>query len=424
MIVPEQQKIAVVGAGVAGLTAAWLLSGKYKVTLYEKNDYAGGHTRTIRVPDGSDAGTPVDTGFIVMNERNYPLLTRLLDRLQVERRNTDMSFAYSCERSGYTYAGSNLKTLFAQKRNLLNAGHWGMIKDILKFNQVATTELQNGRINGDTLGDYIGRHRLGTAFRDHYLYAMGSAIWSAPARDVANFPAQPFVHFFHNHGLLGLKNRPQWQYVKGGSRTYVERMLKDMPNTVRLNTAVKGIRRTHDGLTVQSITGEPQRYDRVVIAAHADEACRILIDPTRDEQQLLGAWKYQENQSVLHHDESAMPPTPNSWSAWNLIRESSHDKTSPVSVTYDMTRLQRLRSRKRWFVSLNRHRPIAPEKVVDRTVFTHPVFSFDSINTQSRLRALNEGDTTYFCGSYFGYGFHEDAVRSAVQVAEKLGVSL
>ena len=424
MSAQENLEIAVVGAGVAGLTAAWLLSRRYNVTLYEKNDYAGGHTRTICVPDGPDEGTPVDTGFIVMNERNYPLLTRLLDRLNVERRDTDMSFSYSCEQSGYTYAGANLKTLFAQKKNLANAEHWGMIKDILKFNKIATRELLDGRINGDTLSDFVGRHRLGSSFREHYLYAMGSAIWSAPTQDVADFPAQPFVHFFHNHGLLGLKDRPQWQTVLGGSRTYVEQMLADMPHALRLNASVQDIRREGDGVVVQSTRGEAKRYDRVIIAAHADEARKMLSDPTAEERELLGAWKYQENHGVLHRDERAMPPIADAWSAWNFTREPSFGKTAPVSVTYDMSRLQRLNSRHQWLFSLNRNSPIAPETIVDRNVFTHPVFSFDSMNTQSRLQNLNNNGITYFCGSYFGFGFHEDAVRSAVQVAEKLGVSL
>ncbi|MFT5121781.1 MAG: putative NAD/FAD-binding protein, partial [Verrucomicrobiales bacterium] len=265
------ERIAVVGAGVAGLTTAWLLSKQYHVTLYEKNDYAGGHTRTITVPEGPDAGTPVDTGFIVLNDRNYPLLNRLLDRLQVERRDSDMSFSYACERSGYSYAGSNLKTMFARKRNLVNTAHWGMIKDILKFNKVATSELQEGRINSDTLGDYLGRHRLGISFRDHYLYAMGSAIWSAPSADIANFPAQPFIHFFHNHGLLGIKDRPQWRYVYGGSQTYVKKILGDMPQAVRLQQPVQGIRRTAEGVSLHLADGEAHTYDRVIVAAHADE---------------------------------------------------------------------------------------------------------------------------------------------------------
>ncbi|MFT5498718.1 MAG: putative NAD/FAD-binding protein, partial [Kiritimatiellia bacterium] len=261
------ERIAVVGAGVAGLTTAWLLSKQYHVTLYEKNDYAGGHTRTITVPEGPDAGTPVDTGFIVLNDRNYPLLNRLLDRLQVERRDSDMSFSYACERSGYSYAGSNLKTMFARKRNLVNTAHWGMIKDILKFNKVATSELQEGRINSDTLGDYLGRHRLGISFRDHYLYAMGSAIWSAPSADIANFPAQPFIHFFHNHGLLGIKDRPQWRYVYGGSQTYVKKILGDMPQAVRLQQPVQGIRRTAEGVSLHLADGEAHTYDRVIVAA-------------------------------------------------------------------------------------------------------------------------------------------------------------
>jgi len=420
----QPQRVAVVGAGVAGLTAAWLLQRRYRVDLYDANDYAGGHTRTVTIPDGPDAGTPIDTGFIVMNHRNYPMLTRIFDQLGVELGDSDMSFSYHCRRTGYAYAGTNLGTLFAQPRNLLNARHWGMLRDILRFNRVAAQALKAGSLNGETLGEYIHREKLGTAFAEHYLLAMGAAIWSAPSREIRDFPAEPFLHFFSNHGLLSVNQRPQWRYVSGGSRRYVERMLRDFRGTVNLRRPARSIRRDAAGVRIEFRDGSEARYDYAVVASHADESLALLADASPEERKLLGAWRYQRNHAVLHTDEDILPPVRRAWASWNFVREEGEHLERPVSVTYHMNRLQRLRTARNYLVTLNPGREIRPTAIVDETGFTHPMYSHASLATQSRLPSLNGVNRTYFCGSYFGYGFHEDAARSGVQAAEQLGVPL
>lgn len=417
-------RIAVIGGGVAGLTTAYLLDRKHRVTLFERNNYAGGHTRTITVPEGPDAGTPVDTGFIVMNDKNYPLFTRLLDRLGVERRDSDMSFSYACERSGYAYAGSNFKTLFARKSNFLRGGHWSMIRDIIRFNKRAKEDLMDGAIADCTLGDYVGQQKFGKPFQQNYLLAMGSAIWSAPLQKVEEFPAEPFINFFFNHGLLNIKDRPQWKYVAGGSQTYVRKILAQLEGRVHLEAPATNVRRTEHGVAIRLPDGKEEEFDKVVMACHADETFQLLEQPTPLERELLGAWSYQKNHAVLHSDPIAMPPPRGAWASWNFMRESAYKDSDPVSVTYDMTRLQCLDSQQNYFVSLNRLGAIEEQKIIDRTSFMHPAYTFESMNTQSRLPELNSNGTMYFCGSYFGYGFHEDAVRSAVQVAKTFGIEL
>jgi predicted NAD/FAD-binding protein len=422
-VIAPHSRVAVVGAGVAGLTAAWLLSRRYDVDLFEQNDYTGGHTRTIEIEEGPDAGTPVDTGFIVLNNRNYPLFVQLLDDLGVERRDSDMSFSFACEGSGYAYSGRNLRSLFARPSNAFRADHWRMIADVLRFNKRSTDELSTGLINGDTLGEYIRRHRFSKAFADNYLLAMGSAIWSSTRRETLLFPAEAFIRFFHNHGLLRITDRPQWQYVYGGSRRYVQAMRETMSTQVHLSCGVRKVRRAPDGVYVHDRAGAVRAFDRVVIATHADEALALLENPTREERSALGAWRYQENEAVLHTDPSVMPRSRHAWAAWNFTREGATAPESPISVTYYMNRLQRLETRGRYFVSLNRTGRIAEDCIIDRTVFTHPVYTFESMRSQERLPDLNRQGDVFFCGSYFGYGFHEDAVRSAFDAAEALGVS-
>ena len=414
--------VAVIGAGVAGLTAAWLLQRKYHVDLYDGNDYAGGHTRTVVVPNGPDEGTPIDTGFIVMNDRNYPLFRSLLNQLGVETRDSDMSFSYCCERSGYAYAGSNLDTLFAQRWNALRLSHWDMIRDILRFNRTASNDLENGYRGSETLGEYVQRHGFGHAFATRYLYPMGSAIWSSPGEQVEHFPCHAFLHFFRNHGLLQVKNRPQWKYVVGGSHTYVKAMLSDFTGRVQLKRPVHDVTRVANGVVIASADSQIQHYDRAVIATHADQALRLLADPTDQERRALGAWRYQNNEATLHTYRPVMPPASRAWASWNFTQERSASDDQPVSVTYYMNRLQRLRTTQNYFVTLNRARRISQEHVIDQTMFTHPMYTFESVASQDLLPSLNKTGPVYFCGSYFGYGFHEDAVRSAVDVATVLGV--
>lgn len=421
---PERKKIAVIGAGVAGLTAGWLLQRKYEVTVFERNDYLGGHTRTLWIPEGADRGTPVDTGFIVMNHRNYPLFTRVLEQLGVELGDSCMSFGFHDKVSGYAYAGTGVLGMFAQPKNLFSKAHWALIREIIRFGKTGPEDLESGVCGPLTLGEYLQLRNFGPEFCDRYLLPIGAAIWSSPPEAMRAFPAESYLHFLANHGLLTLKNRPQWRYVKGGSQTYVKKMRETFQQSPMLNCAPRGVRRTPDGVEVILPSGEVRVFDQVVIATHGDEALKLLEDPTAHEQRQLGAWQYQANEVVLHTCPEVMPPTRRAWASWNFEREPGFEGSFPVNVTYHMNRLQNLKTDQDYFVTLNRQTPIPEARVVNRTVLHHPLYTFDALTSQDLLRENNGENRTWFCGSYLGYGFHEDAVRSAVEVAESLGARL
>ncbi len=418
-------KIAVVGCGVAGLTAAWLLNRRHQVELFEKNDYVGGHTRTLTIPDGPDAGTPVDTGFIVMNHRNYPLFTRVLEQLGVALDDSSMSFSYYDRESGYGYAGNGLRGLLPHPAYLLKRPHLQLMRDLWRFARIGHRDLLEGRLSGKCLGEYLGQRGFSKAFQLNYLYPMGAAIWSSPIAEMAAFPAEPYLHFLENHGLLRLTNRPQWRYVKGGSRTYLRAMLGTFDRPPRLQAAPQRIRRTADGVLLEMPSGERLPYDHVVIGAHADEALKLLADPDDEERRNLGAWRYQDNTVVLHtHADATMPPDRRLWSSWNFVRAPGQSTGRPVSVSYHMNRLQRLPARHDYFVTLNPETEIPDGRIIDRTTLTHPLYGFEAMASQPRLAAANGRRNTWLCGSYFGYGFHEDAVRSAVDVARAFDIEL
>ena len=414
-------RIAVVGGGVAGITAAHLLQGPHEITLYEQNDYVGGHTHTITIPDGPDAGMPVDTGFIVLNDRTYPVLNRFFDALGVAIRKSDMSFSYYDEESGFQYASSNLKTLFAQRRNLISPGYWAMLGEILLFNRMVSTKLAKGTLENLTLGQFLSRFRFSSRFREQYLFPMVAAIWSAPDLEVDRFPMLTFARFFHNHGLLTIHDHPQWYYVAGGSHSYVKAFLKQFQGTVLTRTPPVSIERSEEGVRINLEDGRSEIFDKAVIATHADEALKLLADPSDDERRLLGPWRYSQNQTVLHRDTTWMPTNPIAWASWNVFRAARSRADAPVTLTYYMNRLQRLEPPRPYLVTLNPYRPVAEETVVAQMTYTHPIYTFDSLRTQTELPTLNGVRHTYFCGSYFGYGFHEDAARSGLQVAFNLG---
>lgn len=419
-----QQKIAVVGCGVAGLTAAWLLQRQHQVHLFEKNDYLGGHTRTLTIPSGPDAGTAVDTGFIVMNHRNYPLFSQLLEQLQVPLDASSMTFSFYDQASRYGYSGNRLTSLFPSASYYFRPQHLRLIRDLWRFARIGYRDLNSGFLQDKTLGTYCQQRNFSREFLQHYLYPMGAAIWSSPVEQMQAFPAQPYLHFLENHGLLRLTNRPQWKVVRGGSRQYVEKLIRAFQIPPKLSAAPKSIQRSNQGVILQHASGESERFDHVVIGAHADEALKLLADPSPDELANLGPWRYQANSVVLHTDTNRLPPKPKLWSSWNFMRVPDRQQSSPVQVSYYMNRLQNLRSEKDYIVSLNAHSAIDPDKVIDRTELTHPLYSFESMATQARLREHNGARNTWFCGSYFGYGFHEDAVHSAVELAEHFGISL
>jgi predicted NAD/FAD-binding protein len=414
--------VAVVGGGVAGITAAYQLQKAHSVTLLEANDYVGGHTNTLVIPDGPDAGTPVDTGFIVLNDRTYPTLNRFFKSLNVAIRKSDMSFSYFSERTGFQYASRNFNSLFAQRKNLFNPFHWKMLGEIMRFNRRVQQGLQDGDIGDITLGQFLRQHRYSRRFQRHYVYPMVAAIWSAPDARVDEFPMLTFARFFHNHGLLSVSDQPQWYYVAGGSQTYVRAFLKQFSGRVETNADVTAIERTAAGVILKDSKGNTRPFDRVVIATHADQALNLLADPSDEEKSLLGPWTYSVNETFLHTDTRWMPANRRAWASWNFIREADAGADAPVTLTYHMNRLQELNTRNEYLVTLNPFKPIDAEKIIAHMTYTHPTYTFASLDTQRYLPRLNGLGNTAFCGSYFGYGFHEDAARAGIQAAAALGV--
>jgi predicted NAD/FAD-binding protein len=417
-------KVAVVGAGVSGITAAYLLQDHHEVTLFEKNGYIGGHTHTAVIDRGPDAGTAVDTGFIVMNGRTYPLFSRLLNRLGVPLTETDMSFSYTCRRTGLQYASSNMNTLFAQRGNLLRPSFWRFLYGVNGLLQGIRRDLAHERLSGLTLGGYAAREGISKEVADWFILPMAAAIWSAPDAQIMDFPMEIFARFYENHGLLSLTHHPQWYVVSGGSHTYVKVFLKGFKGSVVATTPVKRIRRTDAGVMLTMEDGGSDIFDRVVVATHADEALKLLEDPSPEETRLLSPWRYVTNRVFLHVDTSLLPSQARARASWNYLREADSERGDPITVTYLMNRLQRLKTRETWCVTLNPSREIPHAAIHREMTYEHPLFTFDSVATQEGLRGLNGKRDTFFCGSYFGYGFHEDAVRSSVEVANALGGSL
>jgi predicted NAD/FAD-binding protein len=417
-------KIAVVGGGVAGIVCAYLLQQKHQVSLFEQNDYLGGHTNTIEIKDGPDAGLAVDTGFIVLNDRTYPLFQRFLKRLGVSTRDSEMSFGFQCRQTGLVYAGNNFNGLFAQRRNLVSPRFYRFLVEIGRFCRQAREDLACGMVPQITLGEYLQRSGYSCFMIDNYLLPMAAAIWSTPTMRTADFPAETFLRFFKNHGLLSFRDRPQWKTVTGGSFTYVMSFRNHFSGEIHLNAGVEKVFRTPEGVRLQFANGHSRHFDKVVIATHADQAFRLLGDANVDEQRLLSPWQYQRNHTVLHTDSGLLPAQKSAWAAWNFTREASASDHLPVFVTYYMNCLQGLQARQHYCVTLNYSRDYRPETVIARFDYQHPQYTFASLATQADLPRLNGQRHSWFCGSYFGYGFHEDAVRSAVAVAEDFGVSL
>jgi predicted NAD/FAD-binding protein len=408
-------KIAVIGTGISGLSAAWLLRRHADVTVYEQNAYAGGHTHTFQVP----GGPAVDTGFIVFNDRNYPHLTALFHHLGVASQESEMSFSASIGGGRVEYAGDNLNTLFAQRWNLLDRAHWRMLLDIVRFNRDARHALKAGLPTELTLGEFILKGGYGDELSRRYLLPMAAAIWSCPVGAMLRFPAASFLKFFENHGLLDLMDRPRWRTVTGGSHEYVKKFLASLGHRVRLGMPVTGMRRVGAAVRVWDARGERQDYDRVVMAVHADQALELLAGASSEERRILGAFRYQDNRVVLHSDVDFMPKRRKAWAAWNYLAGDTVDAKASVSVTYWMNRLQRLSGDRDYFVSLN---PLTePKGILYETTYAHPVFTRDAIQAQQELTAIQGRDRIWFCGAWTGYGFHEDGLRSAVEVAESMG---
>lgn len=417
---PHPLNIAVIGTGIAGMSAAWLLSKTHRVTVYEQDSRMGGHTNTVQVT-GPDGPIFVDTGFIVYNERNYPNLVALFRHLGVPTKTSDMSFAASIDDGDLEYSGSGLAGLFAQKRNLLRPRFWRMIRDILRFYRRGRALLTRPGGDAVTLGDYLDNERYSHAFVYNHLLPMAAAVWSTAAKEMRDHSAKAFIQFCSNHGLMQVANRPQWRTVDGGARAYLDRLTASYADRIRINAGVRSVQRSGPHVRVEDATGNRAHYDHVVIAAHADQALAMLDDPSADEAALLGAFRYSRNTAVLHQDPGLMPKRKSVWSSWNYISRTGCDGTSQVCVTYWMNQLQGLDARVPLFVTLNPFRPPTPEAVLQTFEYDHPCYSIGSARAQQRLWDLQGVRNTWYCGSYFGSGFHEDALQAGLAVAEALG---
>lgn len=421
-------KIAVIGSGVAGLGAAWLLSRGHEVVVYEREGRFGGHSCTVDAPAADEPGVasaqrgtrPVDVGFIVFNERNYPNLVALFEHLGVPTESSDMSFAVSLDGGRYEYGSAN-RSYLAQRRNLVRPSFLRMSRDILRFNRLAPRLLAQAEDLDFTIGDFVADAGLSDAFRDRYLIPMASCVWSTPAVRMLDYPAQSFARFFNNHGLLTIGPQLQWRTVSGGSRTYVERIAAPLRARARLAVPARSIRRGANGVMVRDATGQWDRFDKIVLACHADQALALLSDADARERSLLGCFAYSANEVWLHGDESLMPRRRAVWSSWNYVAESGAAE-QPVSVTYWMNRLQNLGAASPLFVSVNPARAPLPAAAYARFAFEHPMYDAAAIRAQRHLHEIQGVRDTYFCGSYCGYGFHEDALSAGLDVAEQLGV--
>jgi len=446
-------RIAIIGAGISGLVAAYLLNREHEITVFEANGYVGGHTNTIPI-ECNGTTYQVDTGFIVFNERTYPSFIELLRRLEVPSHRTEMSCSVRCENTGLEYNGASLRKVYIQPRNLLRPSFHRMVLEILRFYREAPAFLAAGggeqppeegkpdrpaslprrRRGGGpvgcearsdielTLGEFLQRGRYSKSFIEQHIIPMGAAIWSTPPRQMLDFPARSFVRFMANHGFLQVADRPQWRVVTGGSQRYVERLLRSFEDRIRRNCAVESVARGRDQARLRLRNGETADFDAVVFATHSDQALRLLADPTDDEREILAAIPYQRNDVVLHTDTSLLPRDRRAWASWNY--HILKDDPGAVAVTYNMNILQGLDAPEQFCVTLNRPDVVDPRRVLRKITYHHPVLTTAGIAAQRRVREINGRNRTYFCGAYWGYGFHEDGVRSGLAVGECFGQRL
>jgi predicted NAD/FAD-binding protein len=407
-------KIAIVGTGIAGNVAAYLLADEHEVTVFEQNDYVGGHTNTLRVsaPDGDH---DVDTGFIVFNRERYPNFVKLLNRLGVESSASQMSFSVKVEGNGLEYSN---RSLLAQRRNVLRPRFWRMVAEIVRFNK-SSRKLLLDADDGVLLGDFLEDHDYSRDFIENFLYPMGAAIWSADPRCMREFPARFFAQFFTNHRFLDVLGQPEWRVIRGGSKKYVEKLTAGFRDRIRTSAKVTSIRRAGDVVFVTSQGSATESFDEVVIAAHGDQALAMLEDPTPDEREILGSFRFQENVAQLHTDTRVLPRRRRAWACWNSY--VPRRPTGRVTLTYDMSLLQNLRCRDEYLVTLNRSEEVDPNRVLRTIRYHHPVFSRAALRAQKRHAVVSGRNRTHFCGAYWGFGFHEDGVTSALAVARHFG---
>ena len=407
-------KIAVIGTGIAGNVAAYHLAREHDVTVFEADNRIGGHTNTIRVEHGGQEYA-IDTGFIVFNERTYPNFIALLDELDVAWQDSDMGFSVQHEKTGLEYSGSTLNSLFAQLSNLFRPSFHRMVREILRFNR-ESPRLLEANASSVSLKDYLSNEKYSQEFVDHFIIPMGAAIWSAKPEVMGQMPAEFFVRFFQNHGMLSVNDRPVWRVVKGGSNSYVEKLVAGHRDRIRLNAPVESVRRFPGHVEVKVTGHEVERFDQVFMACHGDQALQLLADPSMNEEQVLGQFKYQENEAILHTDDSLMPRRRRAWAAWNYhIPAYSQER---VAVSYNMNILQGIKAPVTFCVTLNHAYAIRPEKIIQRFQYSHPVFTPESIEAQKRHADINGAYRTYYCGAYWRNGFHEDGVVSALTALE------
>jgi predicted NAD/FAD-binding protein len=405
-------KIAVIGTGISGNVAAYHLNKEHEITVFEANNYIGGHTHTHDIQSNGKT-YQVDSGFIVFNHKTYPNFIKLLAELGVQEQLSTMSFGVKCEKTGLEYMGSTLNSLFAQRRNLFRPSFWKMIREILRFNKEASA-LVTEDIDDITLGEYLKRGNYSQTFIDLYLIPMAAAVWSADLQIMYQFPARYLIRFFQNHGLLSVNDRPDWYVIKGGSKTYATALTESFKDKIRLSTPVQKVQRTDSGVLITSTQGE-EHFDAVFIASHSDQALAMLADPSEAERQVLGAISYQDNEVLLHTDESVMPQRKLAWAAWNYhLLEGEQGR---VPVTYNMNILQGFDCPEQFCVTLNNSDAIDQDKVLKRMNYQHPVYTPESVAAQARQAEINTG-RTFYCGAYWRYGFHEDGVVSALDALE------
>lgn len=407
-------KIAVIGSGISGMSASYLLCPTHDVTLFEKQPVVGGHTRTrtVRI-EGREID--VDTGFIVFNRVNYPELVGLFRHLDITTQESDMTFGFTMDNGAFEWGAENLNAVFAQRSNLFKPAFYGMIRDVMKFFKHAPKCLANPA--DITLGELINQLSLGARFRDRFIIPMGAAIWSCPAEKMLDFPAKAFVQFFKNHGLLSFTGQHQWYTVTGGSQNYVREIIKPLRGNVHVNCAIQKVWPESGKVMLETNKGEKHSFDHVVFASHANQSLAMLADATQEEKKILGAFSYQENRAFLHSDESVMPKRRACWSSWSYCA----DTTNQVSVTYWMNRLQGIDTKYPLFVTLNPVQPIAKDKIHDEHLFEHPVFTREAIAAQALIPSIQGKRNIWFCGAYQRYGFHEDGLMSGIAVAKALG---
>ncbi|PPR45753.1 MAG: hypothetical protein CFH16_01080 [Alphaproteobacteria bacterium MarineAlpha5_Bin6] len=414
-----KKKIAVIGSGISGLSASVFLSSKYEVQLLEKNDYLGGHTRTKKLKENNNI-LSIDTGFIVYNNKNYPDLSNFFKYLNLETEESNMSFSLSINKSNIEYGGSSLKSLFAQKKNLFSFKFLLLIKEIRRFYKFCKNLSLENYTNEFTLEDFLNQNKFSDNIRNLHIYPMASSIWSNNKKEIKNFPFVSFINFFKNHGLFDFKNRPQWRFVKGGSSKYIEKIISKKMFNYKVNFCVKKIIRKKNKIVIISDNGQNIEVDKVVIATHADQSLKMLEEPSKEENNILSKFRYTNNEAFLHSDHSFMPRNLKAWSSWNFIGDSINDNN--FSLSYWMNNLQNIKSNKEYFVTINPQ--ISPKEYYDHTFFEHPIYNLETINAQKKINIIQGYLNTYYCGSYCGFGFHEDGIQSAAYIAEVLNVAL